>query len=197
MIRFTYCRHLLRSQRPSASFGGRNSCEEDTYTAKRCLRYATAAFGAPEKLLGLLSDLRGTCRSCSRCNILIDQVKGVGGGKQTRTWGSLRASIPTLSYPTAGSRAPSAIFYSNEVVFRGANWAAVSVCRLRAAGSRCPKCGMGRGGERCCQITTGAGISTKLKPKSPCLDAQFFLSAAQMKSPDYYEGKTKHAHLLI
>lgn len=142
MIRFTYCRHLLRSQRPPASFGGRNSCEEDTYTAKRCLHYETIAFGALESL-GLLSDLRGTCSSCSRCNILIDEVKGWGGTNTDTGERSHEYPLPCLIQRPDSE--PSAIFYCNEVVFWGANWAAVSFCHLRAAGSRCPKGGMGRG----------------------------------------------------
>lgn len=107
--------------------------------------------------IALLSESVSTCRSCSRWNILIDQAK------KLQRQGSACTSIPTLSEPTAVFKAPSAILCCNEGVL-GKLGDGVSLPSL-SRGSCCPKCGIA--GERCCQNTIGADISTKLERGSP------------------------------
>lgn len=77
----------------------------------------------------LLSESISPCRSYSRRNILIAQ----GKKKSQATQWSTCMSIPTLSEPTAGFRAPSAVLCSNEGLL-GENWEMMSAYHLRAAG---------------------------------------------------------------
>lgn len=103
--------------------------------------------------IALLSVSVSTCRSCSRWNILIEQAKKLRGQ------GSACTTIPASSEPSDGFKAPSAILCCNEGVFGKLGYG-VSLPSL-SRGSCCPKCGIA--GERCCQNTIGADISTKLE----------------------------------
>lgn len=106
-------------QRPKQMLGRHLDCKMQSAIHVHCV------WGARKQkdVQIALSESVSTCRSCSRCNILIDQ------GKKPQTQGSACTSIPTLSEATAGFRAPSAIFYCNEGGFLG-NWEMVSVYRL-------------------------------------------------------------------